>query len=236
MTTPTRFARSNAHPLKDRTQAAQEFRWLDRQSHGRANAEAYITQQYRFMHHAHVTSFSPHLLVMVEQNRLQACVGVRPGSETPLFLEHYLDCPIDQAIAGIRNGPVNRNAIVEIGNLVATQRGSSLVLFLIMAAALEQAGFQWLAFTATPQVAKLIHRLRFTPHILAEAKAERLGDSQTDWGTYYNSHPKVMAGSIPEAMAVVRSQPLTQKILQRHAQAIEALASELTVIRWSETL
>jgi hypothetical protein len=86
-----------------------------------------------------------------------ARLGMRPAASAPeLFLEQYLDRPVEQEIAARANCPVGRDGIVEICNLAADQRGASRHLFVLLTAVLAAASYRWIVFTATPQVEKLI--------------------------------------------------------------------------------
>ncbi|MBU3070720.1 thermostable hemolysin [Aestuariicella sp. G3-2] len=199
----------------------------------RQETEAYIARQYLKVYDAHIRAFLPLLLSMSRQSNtsrnreLSGVVGLRPALVSRLFLEAYLDQPVEQAVAKAASAPVDRGSIVEVGNLVATQRGSSLVLFLVMAAIVERAGFSWLVFTATPEVEKLIKRLTKSPTVLAPAPACRLGSHQDDWGRYYQQCPKVMALDVVEAIKNVREVPLLQQVLLEHEDAIDDLASQV---------
>jgi hypothetical protein len=73
-----------------------------------------------------------------------------------MFLEHYLASPVEQQIAALEKKPISRNQIAEIGNLVITHKPSGFILFLVLASVLDRAGFQWMTFTATPVVEKML--------------------------------------------------------------------------------
>ncbi|MYM64914.1 thermostable hemolysin [Pseudomaricurvus sp. HS19] len=215
-------------------QALPDFVLHDADSPQRQQCEHYITSQYSTVYGARLKAFLPQLLSMSRDGELQACVGLRAGAETPLFLEHYLDMPVEQAIAAVCRRPVNRHSIVEIGNLVSTQGGGSLLLFLLMAESLEKAGFQWLVFTATPQVEKLVKRLGVEPCFIASADGERLGAQLQDWGSYYRSRPNVMAVNITSALQAVREHELLGRILEQHGASSDRLGRELRPVRWQE--
>ncbi|WP_439135391.1 thermostable hemolysin [Pseudomaricurvus sp.] len=193
--------------------------------------EDYIARQYLKVYDAKIRAFLPLLLTVSRNQSLAGVAGLRPAFSSPLFLETYLDQPVEQAVAKAAQIPVDRDSIIEIGNLVATQRGSSLVLFLVMAAAVEAAGFSWLVFTATPEVEKLIKRLTESPTVLAPAPASRLKGRQDDWGRYYQQCPKVMALDSISAMDKVREVPLLQRVLVEHETAINTLSHQVRLYR-----
>ncbi len=193
-------------------------------SHRRARLEAYIADTYRSTYQARISQFYPLLLGMNITGETEAVVGLRPGFCRPMFLEHYLDLPIEQEIAALARCPVDRASLVEIGNLVSTRRGGSQLLFVVMAAALERAGYQWMVFTATPQVQKLVRRFNVELHDLANAEARQLGLQAEDWGSYYATRPKVMTCNIPKAMAVARGRRSMNILLENYRDAIDSLA------------
>ncbi len=193
----------------------------------RCELERYVAQHYLASHQARVESFLPHLLSMSRQNTVQAVAGLKPASSGALFLEQYLDQTIDQTIAGATNRPIDRSSIIEIGNLVSTRAGGSQLLFIILAFAIEQAGFRWLAFTATPQVKKLLERLSAKPLFLANADAVRLGKTAEAWGAYYQKNPHVMAIDLNEALHNVAENEAINGISHRYKNAIRDIAAQL---------
>lgn len=200
----------------------------------RKGLEGFVARGYKRAYQAKISRFMPLFIEMERQGKTQAVVGLRIGSGGPMFLEQYLACPVEQQIAASVNRPVDRDAVVEIGNLVAAERGSSPELFAVMAAVLEQAGLQWMVFTATPQVEKLIQRLNFDPLFLAEANPLKLGEQVNDWGSYYATRPSVMAGHLPTAMDMARRAPAVNAIFVRHQQVIRELAGRLREHRYLE--
>jgi len=142
-----------------------------------------------------------------------------------LFLEQYLPAPVEHELGELSGHPENRGEIVEVGNLVATTAGSSQLLYLIMAMILKRAGFKWLVMTATPQVQKSIKRLGLELYTLADADPSALGSgSLNDWGSYYESQPRVVAGNLAEAMPVLADRSIYTHLISRYQTRIDALA------------
>jgi hypothetical protein len=181
-----------------------DFELLTSGSAERNAIEAYIARKYLHTHKAKISSFMPLLLSMSQKGECHAVAGLRPGFNGPMFLENYLDGRVEQYMAALFRQPMSRNSVVEIGNLAATKKGSSIILFIVLASALEMAGYHWMIFTATPEVRKLINRLNVNPLELAEADPDRLGEKAADWGNYYDNKPKVMVCNIRESMDIVR--------------------------------
>jgi hypothetical protein len=190
--------------------------------------ETYIHDQFRKIHGARVRDFMPLLLTMDCNENLSAAAGIRPAAEQPLFLERYLGQGVERAIGRLVSGSVARRDIAEIGNLVATQRGSSQLLFLILTAVMHRSNFEWLVFTATPQVQKTINRLGFRLHVLGDANPSVLDEaSLKDWGSYYDSRPQVVAGNIPASVALMESRRIFSGLLSYYEDAISSLATAI---------
>ena len=98
----------------------------------RPQLEHYIAEQYQNFYGATVTDFLPVLVEMQFSCSSIAALGLRPGDSNPMFLESYLDFPVEQNIARHVKQPVFRGDIVEVGNLVATKSGASRLLFVVM--------------------------------------------------------------------------------------------------------
>lgn len=191
----------------------------------RSVVEQYIARQFRAVHGATIHEFMPILLTMSCHGRISAATGIRAASERPLFLEQYLSPPIEVAIAGATGTTVRRTRIAEIGNLVATRGGASYLLFMVLTNMLEAADFDWVVFTATPQVQKSISYLGLETHVLGPADPERLTRSSAEeWGRYYASQPMVVAGHIADAMNVLSQRKLCASALALFRRPVNELA------------
>ena len=86
----------------------------------RQEAERFIANRFADKLEAKITSFMPTLLVVRnKQHSIVAACGVRPGTEQRLFLETYLDEPIERTIGELtkqHSSCIARQDIVEIGN------------------------------------------------------------------------------------------------------------------------
>lgn len=166
----------------------------------RAAAEAFIREVFRQAYAAEVASFAPNLMLLEDGPRIVGAVGWRSASEEALFLERYLDLPIEREIGRLAGQEVPRHRIVEVGNLAAGRPGSSVALILSLAVHLDQLGFEWVVFTATSELIGIFRRLGLPPLALAQANPERLGDAAQAWGRYYQTQPVVVAGRIAMAL------------------------------------
>lgn len=192
----------------------------------RARVERYVAERFYAAHGARVHDFMPALLTMGCNGRITAATGLRSAASQPLFLEQYLDGPVEAAVSAVAQAAVPREKMAEIGNLVASEGGSSYLLFLVLTAILDRAGFDWVVFTATPQVRKVLAVLGLETQVLCEADPARLTrGSATEWGRYYASRPRVVAGRVADAMAVLEQRILYASVLALFRARIEALAT-----------
>lgn len=197
----------------------------DPASADRPPVESFIKRIYADAYGARISAFLPLLLELRNDSGGRAVLGMRPaGGKPKLFLEQYLDRPVEQEIAARASCPVGRDSIVEIGNLAADQRGASQHLFVLLTAVLAAAHYRWMVFTATPQVEKLIQRLQYSPIALSQVDPARIGEQVSDWGRYYDTRPRVACCDLAGAMNVARANPATARLLHDNAAAIEAVA------------
>ena len=131
-----------------------------------------------------------------DNGEVQGAVGLRSAQRRPLFLERYLDEPIELAVARRSGRPVPREEIVEVGNLAAFGSASARLLIVALTDLLVAQGFRWVVFTGTPTLLNSFQRLALEPLALAPADPARMGEELADWGSYYASRPQLMAGEI----------------------------------------
>ncbi|HUH37578.1 MAG TPA: thermostable hemolysin, partial [Spongiibacteraceae bacterium] len=140
-TTQPPQATDDGSPMRSIADGAA-FEWYLPLSAGRAEVERHIAEAFQRAYGAMVTTFCPTLLALRRAGQLCAAVGLRPALE-PLFLESYLSAPVQQVLGSRVDAPVRRSQLAEIGNLVSNGGASPLLLLLLTAAA-ERAGFEWL--------------------------------------------------------------------------------------------
>jgi hypothetical protein len=159
--------------------------------------EAFIQQRFRKAHGADIRHFMPELFGMNNASgELCAVAGVRLPSSDPLYLERYLDEPIDPLISAAADCAVDRRGIVEVGNLAASDTGSARMSIIAITYLLAMGGLEWVAFTGNIGLVNSFHRLGLKPVTLCAADPERLGDDRHSWGSYYESKPWVHVGNI----------------------------------------
>lgn len=193
----------------------------------RSELQGYIAAKFDKDHNARISSFMPYLLAMTCGGSFSAAVGIRPAAGHRLFVETYLDQPVEDYVSTIAGHDTRRDSIVEIGNLVSTQGGASQLVFIMLTAVLFEARYQWVAFTATAQVEHLLKKLDFTCHALCAADPSRLGEGAAQWGTYYDNNPQVMIINVAEAMAKIGNNRLALAALAMGHDHVPGLARQL---------
>ena len=172
----------------------------DTASPRRAEIESFIRSVFSRHYGADVRAFAPQLMLVETEQELVAAAGWRSAKDSPLFLENYLDQPIEQAMAELADQPADRSRIVEVGHLAADRNGGSLHVILALAAHLQQLGYEWVVFTATQELIGIFARLGLPLLAIAKADPGRLGAAARDWGSYYATEPVIVAGRIRLAM------------------------------------
>ena len=207
-----------------------ESRFILYQGHspGREKVEDYIYKKFHDNYDARISHFLPYLLGLKNEGRFNAAVGIRPAESGPLFLEQYLHYPIEQEIGLYFHDVIPREDIVELGNLASNWGGSSQLLFLFLTAFLSVIKREWVVFTATPEVEKVLEKMNFTLFILADADPDKLLDTRENWGYYYEYSPRVMFGHVPSTLSILKQNTFTCKTLEYFAGNLEQIIAACT--------
>lgn len=194
----------------------------------RSKAEAAVKKIFRSAHGADITSFLPCLLTAEINQRIAAVVGVRSAVNQPLFLEQYLNFPIETAIKNINGLDISRTSLVEIGNLVSCKTGISRQLFIVLAFALAQANIEWVSFTATTQVEQVLAKLSLQPVIIGQASEASLANGNGNWGSYYVDRPNVCVGNVYNAVHELKKSIAIREMTTKLEPTISQLAQQLS--------
>lgn len=167
----------------------------------RAQAEDFIKSIYKKSYDASIEIHYP--VIMSVQNAdgdLLAATGFRFAAKEPLFLEQYLDAPIDNIIH------TQRSKIVEIGNLASQGGGASLYLFAALAAYLNYQEISHAVVTSTDFLERRFRQMGLRPERLAKADPSLLIGQGESWGSYYSTQPHVIAGSVTRGYKCLQKQ------------------------------
>lgn len=171
----------------------------------RARVESFIYAAYRAAYGAKLTAFMPQLTALCRDRDLLAACGLRRAADETLYLETYLDVPVERAIAHATGERVARDRIAEIGNLAIARAGAARMLIAHVTAHLHASHAQWAVFTAVPALRNNFVRLSIPLYALGRAAPERLSaEARLDWGRYYDCAPQVIAVRVADAVAALR--------------------------------
>lgn len=186
---------------------AELFKLSESGQANRAEVEAFIRDTFAAAYGADVQGFMPRLLaIRSRQDELLAAFGVRSAEKGKLFLENYLDQPIEQVIADKSGSLPQRNRIAEIGNLAAIYPGAVRWMVVALTVMLYEEGYDWVVFTGTAALRNGFNNLGLHPVEICPAQVERLApEERARWGTYYDNKPVVMIGNIREGFRAMRS-------------------------------
>lgn len=192
----------------------------------RSVVECYIKNKFASVYGANVQEFLPHLMTLSCHDKISAAVGMRPAHEHSLYVENYLEKPVEHEVEALTGISTRREEIVEIGNLVSTWRGSSQLLFMLLTQLLFRLGYEWVVFTATIEVEKLLGRLKLSPFTLCKADPAVLAEQGKQWGRYYDRDPHVMLGHLPGAVAQLQENGLAEFICEYFSPLIDELVDQ----------
>jgi hypothetical protein len=212
-----------------------KFGFVSMQSPCRAEVEQYIGRNFEASYGARLAEFLPIFLTLRCNQNLSASTGISPGAISQnFFLEQYLDAPIETELQQFCDEQIAREQLVEIGNLVATTRGASRLMFIILASVLNLSGFKWMVFTATKPLLSNLRKLGFETLVIADAKPSCLSNNaNAAWGSYYDNQPQVVAGNLSNAQEIVDGRNIFSLVQSFYKSEIDSLAQEIKQIEHS---
>lgn len=173
---------------------------MERRGPARREVEAMISERFAHAYQARVAQFMPRLLALQGEDGvpLAAC-GLRHADDQPLFLERYLDLPVEAAIGTACKVSVTRGQIIEVGQFAGSGSGAFRNLIVQLTAMLHREGRAWVVFTGTTALRNAFSRLGLKPCELGPAEPARLAEAErADWGSYYAHSPRVLCGNVGE--------------------------------------
>lgn len=177
----------------------------DRQRCTRARTETFIHAVFEKFYGADVQQFLPYLLSLTGADKAPlAALGFRPAGDTVLFLENYLQRPVEQVLSTVYKQPINRSDIVEVGNLAIGERGAARALIVAMTAFLFAARYKWCVFTIGRPLINTFARMGIELQTLSAADNSFMSaPQQASWGNYYEQKPQVMSCRVEQAYQVL---------------------------------
>lgn len=129
-----------------------------------------------------------------EKSHLVAAFGMRQAKNNPLFLEQYLDEPIEAVLSRKINQVVKRDEITEIGNLAVNSPRNAGVLIAHVIQQSVDAGVKWCVATAHISLQNGLRKGGCDVFSIHDVDPMRLPASVlADWGNYYQNKPQIIA-------------------------------------------
>lgn len=167
----------------------------DADSPDRSEVEQFIHEVFAKTYNADVRQFMPELVTLRNENgALVGAFGMRKAYQTPLFLELYLDAPVETVLSDRFNKTITRGQITEIGNLaVASPRSAGILIAHVIQHSLD-VGVEWCVATAHHSLQNGLIKGGRDVYTLQAADKTRLSIAeQVAWGSYYENAPQVIA-------------------------------------------
>ncbi len=176
---------------------------VDRGGEQRVELESFIRETFARKHGAAVSAFMPRLLALRgSSNMLSGAIGCRGADEERLYLEQYLDQPIEVALGARLGAPVSRSVITEIGNLATVSCRAARRLVTLLPGYLMERRQEWAVFTATGMIREILESVGAPMLELAAADGNRVAGGRDQWGAYYRTDPRVMAIHVPSGLDI----------------------------------
>lgn len=166
------------------------------------HARTFVDEKFRRAYGAEGAAGYGDYSVVGRNGAIGAALGYRRAGAQPLFLEAYLDRPIEVPVSEALRRPVAREAIVEIGNLAADNAWSMISLWGEAANDLGGSS-EVVVATLTASLRRMFARIGVPLRELAPADPARLGAAAKEWGGYYLTDPRVCAGSIVDGQRAI---------------------------------
>jgi hypothetical protein len=161
----------------------------------RREVEAFIAAVFKQVYGAEVSHFMPQLVALRDASGiLMAVFGLHNAALGDLFLEQYLDEPIEQLLSRQLEREISRAEITYFGNLaVANPRNAGVLIAHVIQHSLNM-NLPWGVATAHHSLQNGLIKGGVDLFPLAMANPERLSpEERAKWGSYYKHTPQIVA-------------------------------------------
>ena len=161
----------------------------------RAEVEGFIKTVFALVYGANISPFMPDLVSLRDSNGiLMAAFGLRSAANETLFLEQYIDIPIQQLLTEQLGRTITRHEITCIGNLaVANPRNAGVLIAHVIQHSLD-IGIEWAVATAHHSLQNGLIKGGRDVYALSPADPARLTpEALKQWGSYYRHLPQIVA-------------------------------------------
>ncbi|MBL8414718.1 MAG: thermostable hemolysin [Propionivibrio sp.] len=209
---PGKFS-SGEYCASTRTAVTPEFELFEHVGAGRADVEKFISQRFAESFGSRVEAFMPRLFSL--RNRegdICGAFGLRSANQK-LFLEQYLDTPVNRTITTCTGSHVERRSIVEVGHFSGKFPGVVRAMIGLLTERLHHEGFAWVVFTGTANLRNAFTRMGLSPIDIQAATVDRLPvEERAAWGQYYEHAPRVLIGNIQKGYRAMHRQALPDRL------------------------
>lgn len=184
------FAQSKRYQISEITAHA-----VTKDAPCREEVERFIKTVFAQVYGANITEFMPDLVALRDSNGvLMAAFGLRSAAKESLFLEQYIDIPIEQLLTNQLGHTMTRHDITCIGNLaVANPRNAGVLIAHVIQHSLD-IGIKWAVATAHHSLQNGLIKGGRDVYALTPANPDRLSpDIRAQWGSYYRQLPQIVA-------------------------------------------
>lgn len=183
-------------PRQDHPRRIQPTRlvWRLPGDEGRPELERHVADVYRVAYGASLRHFHRALMAVLDDaGELMGVIGATVAERgTRLFVEQYLDEPVERVVSRVAGDVCPRESVAEVGNLASGRPGTGIILISTMARALMALGCRHAVFAATSALRNRFERMGVTSFDAGPADGRRLGAALAEWGTYYETQPRVL--------------------------------------------
>lgn len=161
----------------------------------RREVEAFIAAVFKQVYGAEINHFMPQLVALRDASGiLMAAFGLRNAAQETLFLEQYLDEPIERLMSRQLGREIAREEITYIGNLaVANPRNAGVLIAHVIKHSLSM-NLPWGVATAHHSLQNGLIKGGVDLFPLAMANPDRLSpEERMKWGRYYKQIPQIVA-------------------------------------------
>jgi hypothetical protein len=185
-----------------RAPAARRTQWSFQRvfARERPQVEDFIRRRFLRAYRARLSRLMPALMALYRGAEIAAACGLRHAAGEKLFLETYLDDPVEDVLSASAGTRVDRHDILEVGNLAVARAGYARRLIIHLTHHLHAGGPGWVVFTAVPALRNSFLSLGIPLIMLAAADGARLdATARAEWGSYYEKSPQVTAVNVGAA-------------------------------------
>jgi hypothetical protein len=160
-----------------------------------------IEETYQSAFSVRIETHYPRLVgVFNSEGALNAAAGWRSAHEDALFIEHYLDEPIELILARRLKKAIARREVAEIGSFATRGAGGAAQLCGALALRMHEEGVRYAVATATRRLRRAFHAFGFGAHELAPAHQARMPDCGRGWDGYFAHDPALVWGCVENGL------------------------------------